>query len=188
MFRSQTSRGITRLNGHHLVLGSRAPTRIPRSFSRSATSSQNVAFRIDGEGTGVAQTVSVQGSPHKIVVDAYPSFGGNDSAPTPLAFSLTSLGSCTQVTGSLVAKDLGIKLGKWQVTVKGDLPTAVLIKGSQGNANWDNVELEVRVQTDAQQDDTFRKFTEETERRCPITQLFKRSGTAWKSHWVNEKI
>jgi uncharacterized OsmC-like protein len=146
-----------------------------------------VPFRIDGEGTGVAQTISVHGSPHRIRVDAYPSFGGNDSAPTPLAFSLSSLGSCTQVTGSLVARDLGIQLGKWNVTVKGDLPTAVLVKGEQGNSNWDNIELEVRVQTNVQ-DDVFQKFAEETERRCPITQLFKRSGTGWKSHWVNDKV
>jgi putative redox protein len=176
MFRTQVSR--------HLARSSRLPL---RQFSTSTITLQKVPFRIDGEGTGVAQTVSVHGSPHKISIDAYPSFGGKDSAPTPLAYSLTALSSCTQVTGSLVAKDLGIKLGKWRVTVKGDLPTAVLVKGEQGNANWDNIELQVRVQTDGDEA-KFQKFADETERRCPITQLFKRSGAGWKSQWVNESL
>ncbi|KAL1985142.1 hypothetical protein VTN96DRAFT_8164 [Rasamsonia emersonii] len=186
MFRTKVSRHIVRSSSSSVRL---PPRSSPRQFSSSPIARQKVPFRIDAEGTGVAQTVSVQGSPHKISVDAYPSFGGKDTAPTPLAYSLTSLSSCSQVTGSLVAKDLGIKLGKWQVTVKGDLGTDVLVKGEQGNANWDNVELQVRVQTDVQGDDAkFQKFAEETERRCPITQLFKRSGAGWKSQWVNEPL
>jgi hypothetical protein len=134
MFRSQTSRCVPRINnGHRLIPTSRVRYNTTvRLFSRSAVISQNVPFRIDGEGTSVAQTISVHGSPHRIRVDAYPSFGGNDSAPTPLAFSLSSLGSCTQVTGSLVARDLGIQLGKWNVTVKGDLPTVVLVRATKG--------------------------------------------------------
>ncbi|KAL1966471.1 hypothetical protein VTN77DRAFT_4393 [Rasamsonia byssochlamydoides] len=185
MFRTPVSRHVrTTTSSARLPLRSSS-----RQFSSSPIASQKVPFRIDSEGTGVAQTVTVQGSPHKISVDAYPSFGGKDTAPTPLAYSLTSLSSCSQVTGSLVAKDLGIKLGRWQVTVKADLGTDVLVKGEQGNANWDNVELLVRVQTDIQGDDTkFQKFADETERRCPITQLFKRSGAGWKSQWVNEPL
>ncbi|KAJ9380438.1 hypothetical protein DTO063F5_6635 [Paecilomyces variotii] len=159
-----------------------------RSFSQSSRALNKIAFRVDGQGRGVAQSVKVKGSPHFIEVDAYPSFGGKDAAPTPLAYALSSLGSCTQVTGSLVAKDLGITLGDWKVTVKADLDPAVLVEGKEGNANWDNVELNVRVQTDAKDDAQFEKFANETERRCPITQLYKRSGTGWKSQWVNEKL
>jgi putative redox protein len=142
MFRLQTSRYISR-HSNSGILRPKLSLRCP--FSSSPIILQKVPFYINGEGTGVAQTVSVQGSLHKIRVDAYLSFGGNDSAPTPLVYLLTSLCACTQVTGSLVAKDLGIKLGKWKVSVKGDLPTAVLVKGEQGNSNWDNIEVEVRV-------------------------------------------
>ncbi|KAL1999429.1 hypothetical protein VTN02DRAFT_4530 [Thermoascus thermophilus] len=158
-----------------------------RQFSSTAGTLAKIPFRVDGTGHGVAQSISVKGSPHQISVDAYPSFGGQDSAPTPLAYALSSLSSCTQVTGSLVARDLGATLGRWRVTVNGELDTAVLVKGHEGNANWDNIELIVHVQTDADEA-TFKRFSEETERRCPITQLFKRSGTGWKSQWVNEKL
>lgn len=85
-----------------------ASTRLPltttRQFSSTARSLNNnnnkIPFRVDGRGHGVAQTVTVKGSPHQISTDAYTSFGGQDSAPTPLAYALTALSSCTQVTGS----------------------------------------------------------------------------------------
>lgn len=172
------------------LASSASTTRLPllnRQFSSTAATLSKIPFRVDGTGHGVAQSIKVKGSPHQISVDAYPSFGGKDSAPTPLAYALSSLSSCTQVTGSLVAKDLGAKLGEWRVTVNGELDPAVLVKGQEGNANWDNIELIVNVQTDADEV-TFKKFSEETERRCPITQLFKRSGAGWKSQWVNEKL
>ncbi|KAL1879666.1 hypothetical protein Plec18167_004128 [Paecilomyces lecythidis] len=173
---------------YRLITRAVRPLQAIRPFSQSSRALDKIPFRVDGQGRGVAQTIKVKGSPHHIEVDAYPSFGGQDASPTPLAYALSSLGSCTQVTGSLVAKDLGIKLGDWYVTVKADLDTAVLVEGKEGNANWDNVELNVRVQTDAKEYGQFERFVNETERRCPITQLYRRSGTGWKSNWVNEEL
>jgi len=157
-------------------------------FSSSSRTLDKIPFRVDGQGTGVAQNIKVKGSPYEISVDAYASFGGSDSAPTPLAYSLSSLGSCTQVTGSLVARDLGINLGNWSVTVKGQLDTDVLVKGKDGNANWDSIELLVSVETDTNDEGKFQRLASETERRCPITQLFKHSGAGWNSQWVNTAI
>ena len=70
---------------------------------------QTVPFVVSAEGTGVAQTLTVAGdSQHVFTADTYPSFGGQDSAPSPLAYALGALTSCHQVTGSIVAKDLGL--------------------------------------------------------------------------------
>lgn len=71
---------------------------------------------------------------------------------------------------------------------RGILDPKVLTKGDEGNSNWDRIELTVSVQTDQRDDAAFRKFASETERRCPITQLFKRSGVDWKSEWVNQAL
>ena len=38
------------------------------------------------------------------------------------------------------------------------------------------------VQTDAT-DEQFATLVTETERRCPVTQLFKRSGVEWDNQW-----
>lgn len=172
-----------------ISLGALAHRQSPHlKFSTSSRTLDKISFRLDGQGTGVAQNIKVKGSPHDITVDAYASFGGSDSAPSPLAYNLSSLGSCTQVTGSLVAKDLGVTLGEWSVTVKGHLDTDVLVNGKDGNANWDSIELEVSLQTDTTDEGKFQQLASETERRCPITQLFKRSGAGWNSRWVNATI
>jgi putative redox protein len=76
------------------------------------------------------------------------------------------------VTGFVVAKDHDIKLGQWDITVKGLLPTAVLVKGEQGNPNWEKVAIEARVQTNidgGSEVPKFKHFVEEVERLCPIT-------------------
>ncbi|OQU95307.1 hypothetical protein CLAIMM_01533 [Cladophialophora immunda] len=159
-----------------------------RQFSGSASVLQSLPVRIHGRGTGTLQTIDVEGKPYKIQTDTYQVLGGNDSAPSPVSYSLASLGSCTQVTGSVVAKDHNIKLGQWDVAVEGLLPTAVLVKGEQGNPNWERIVLTVKVQTDIKggnDDPKFRHFVAEAERRCPITQLFIRSGVAFSSEWTN---
>ncbi|KAF7186004.1 hypothetical protein HII31_12667 [Pseudocercospora fuligena] len=157
-----------------------------RTFARTAARLNTIPFEVKGQGTGVAQKFQVANSSHVINTDAYPAFGGKDAYPSPLHFNLTALSSCTQVTGSIVAKDLGISISKWNVSVKGDLDPSVLIKGVEGNANWSAITLSAEIESDAD-DATFKKLGEETERRCPVTQLFKRSGVDWQSSWKNSK-
>lgn len=155
---------------------------ISRSFSSTDSRRDKVPISVSGCGRGVAQQISVADSPHTISVDTYKSFGGAESAPSPLAYNLSSLASCTQVTGSLVAKDLGVTIGEWNVSVDGQLDPGVLVDGAEGNSNWDSIRLNVTLGTDADQA-TFDRFSSETERRCPLTQLFKRSGVKWDSAW-----
>lgn len=166
------------------TLGKQAMT---RNFSGSSLRCDKVPISVTGRGKGVAQQIHVVDSPHTISVDTYKSFGGAESAPSPLAYNLSSLASCTQVTGSLVAKDVGITLGEWNVSVDGQLDPAVLVGGAEGNSNWDSVKLTVVLRTDAEQS-TFDRFASETERRCPLTQLFKRSGVKWESSWKRENL
>ena len=140
-----------------------------------------VPFAVHGEGTGVAQTLTAGG--HEFHTDAYPAFGGADEAPSPLFYALGALTSCNQVTASLVAKDLGVQLGRWTFDIQGDLDTAVLVGGAEGNANFDRVEVTVSVETDASEEQ-FATLISETARRCPVTQLFERSGLELVNHWT----
>ncbi|MDL5160067.1 OsmC family protein [Actinomycetospora termitidis] len=140
-----------------------------------------VPFAVHGEGTGVYQNLTAGG--HAFATDAYPAFGGQDSAPSPLFYALGALTSCNQVTGSLVAKDLGITVTSWNFDIVGDLDTAVLVGGAEGNANFDRVEVRATIETDASEEQ-FAQLVSETERRCPVTQLFKRSGLEFDNVWT----
>ena len=193
MFQTRLTSALTRRSALLRIPNPRPLASLPtttRPFSLSKPTLQTLPVQIHGVGTGTAQTISVQSKPYTFSTDTYTTLGGNDSAPSPVAYSLASLGSCNQVTGSVVARDHGIKLGEWNVTVTGDLPTAVLVGGEQGNPNWEGVRLLVRVQTDVGEGEgeRFGFFVSEVERRCPITQLFKLSGVRYESEWVNEKL
>lgn len=143
-----------------------------------------VPFIVRSEGWGVAQTLTAAGEAgHTFHTDAYPAFGGSDAAPSPLFYALGALTSCNQVTGSLVARDLGITLGRWSFEIQGDLDTAVLVGGEDGNANFDRVQVRAVVETDATPEQ-FATFVSETARRCPVTQLFVRSGLEFDNDWT----
>ncbi|KAK3356867.1 OsmC/Ohr family [Lasiosphaeria hispida] len=161
--------------------------RLSRTFTTTPRQAQSLALQIHGTGTGTVQTITVPDKPYTISTDTYTVLGGGDASPSPVSYALASLSSCNQVTGFVVAKDHGIQVGKWEVTVDALLPTAVLVGGAQGNPNFEEVRLAVKVQTDAKGAD-FEHFAAEVDRRCPITQLFKRSGVVFKSQWVNEQL
>ncbi|KAK4137090.1 hypothetical protein BT67DRAFT_374491 [Trichocladium antarcticum] len=176
-----------------------APTFAQRALSTTAArrSGQSPALpvHISSTGTGTLQTVTVPGKAYTFAADTYPVLGGTDAAPSPVVYSLASLSACSQVTGHVVARDLGIRLGGWRVDVAARLPTATLVSGAEGNPNWESVAVTLRVQTDlagggtaAEEEERFRHFASEVERRCPITQLFKLSGVRYESEWVNEKL
>lgn len=147
-----------------------------------------VPFVVRAEGTGVAQKLEASGDAgHVFHADAYPAFGGADAAPSPLFYALGSLTSCNQVTANLVAKDLGIRLGRFTFEIQGDLDTAVLVAGADGNANFDRVEVRATVETDADEA-TFATLVSETARRCPVTQLFERSGLEFVNDWTRAEL
>jgi len=142
-----------------------------------------VTFRLTGEGTGVAQTVREDGTHHVIQTDAHPAFGGHDTAPSPLAYALAALTSCTQVTSQIVARDLGLTLGQFHVAVDAKLDPTVLATGAEGVSNFTRLTLDVTIETDAAPD-KFAHFGSEVERRCPVTQLFRRSGVEVTTSWT----
>lgn len=147
-----------------------------------------VPFVVHAEGTGVAQKLEAAGDAgHVFHADAYPAFGGADAAPSPLFYALGSLTSCNQVTANLVAKDLGIRLGRFTFEIQGDLDTAVLVAGAEGNANFERVEVRATVETDADEA-TFATLVSETARRCPVTQLFERSGLEFVNDWTRADL
>ena len=143
-----------------------------------------VPFTVQSQGSGVAQDITVQGEhSHRFASDTYPAFGGADSQPSPLAYTLGALTSCNQISAQLVAKDLGIQVGEFTFSARGELDPSVFVGGADGNANFDSVTVEASVQTDAE-GETFDRFVSELERRCPVTQLFRRSGLAYDSSWT----
>lgn len=144
-------------------------------------------FHLRGRGAGVLQAVSIENSQHAIRIEGHPSLGGRDSAPSPLDFALASLAACNQVTSVIVARQLGVELGAFDIDVRAELDNSVLVYGVDGESNFSRLTLEVAVETDADEA-TFRKLASEVERRCPLTRLYVSSGVAVTAAWRNEPL
>ena len=152
------------------------------------TSSTLVPFALHGGGDGVKQQVEVDGGTLSFAAEGHHAFGGTDSAPSPLDFALGALTSCTQVTGQIVASgDAGIVLGRWDVAVKAHLDGAVLLNGGEGVSNFRDVDLAISVETNLE-GGAFAAFTKEVEHRCPVTQLFRRSGVDVTTRWTSKPL
>ncbi len=143
-----------------------------------------VTFAVSGQGTGVAQTVAVDGADYTIETDAYEAFGGQDRHPSPLAYTLASLSSCNQVTSSIIAKELGITLEHVRFDVAADFNPTTMTTGTDrpGETTFQNLRIDAQIRTDGT-DEQVAELGRETERRCPVSQLFAQAGVSITSNW-----
>lgn len=146
-----------------------------------------VTFSVTGSGTGVRQDVDIVGSGHVVHSDAYEAFGGSDEHPSPLAYALTALSTCNQVTASIVARELGITIDGYEFAVDGDFEPSVMTTGHAVDATHSDtftaVRLRAAVATDATPEQVA-TLGEEVERRCPVSALFRGAGTELTSTWT----
>lgn len=144
-------------------------------------------FDVSGSGEGVLQQVAVDGTSFTFSSEGHRAFGGTDSAPSPLDYVLAAFISCNQVTSKIVALGQGIELGRFEGRINAKLDNSVLAFGADGNGNFESVTLDFSLET-ALDDDAFAAFTAEIARRCPVTQLFERSGVTIHSNWTNKAL
>lgn len=142
-------------------------------------------FAVTGTGSGVAQTVTVDGADYTIETDAYPAFGGADEHPSPISFLLASLSSCSQVTASIVAQELGLVVQHVSFRVEAGFNPTTMTTGvhREGETTVQDVRVTAQVVTHASQEEVDR-LRIETTRRCPVTQLFARAGVQLTSVWT----
>ena len=146
-----------------------------------------IPFALTTDGTGVLQHVAVSGGDLRFSAEGHKSFGGTDSAPSPLDLALGALTSCTQVTSFIVASQRNATLGAWKIDLKAHFDAEVLATGAQGVSNFRDVHLTIEVETDLSGKD-FEAFSADVERRCPVTQLFRGSGVAFSADWTAKPL
>lgn len=105
-------------------------------------------------------------------------------ASSPLDQVLGAFVACNQVTSAIVAQGQGIELGRFSGRVEAELDNSVLVYGAEGNPNFSRVALTVELETQLD-DAAFDVFVAEVTRRCPLTQLFVRSGVEVTTDWKN---
>lgn len=108
-----------------------------------------------------------------VEIDAPEASGGRDRGPTPVEYLLAALAGCVNVTGTHVAREMGLDLDITAVRVSGDLDVSTFRTGEGDRAGYERIRVSVEVDTtaDAAEIEAWRR---ETERRNPVLDTIAR--------------
>ncbi len=106
---------------------------------------------------------------HESIVDEPDSFGGKDLGPNPIEYVFTGLAGCLNVTAHKVASEKGVEIKKLNFKISGDLDIERFMnKDSKKRAGFDEIKVEVEIETDASEA-VEKEILHEAEKRCPIS-------------------
>lgn len=113
--------------------------------------------------------LEVSAREHTLVIDEPAKLGGTDQGPNPLEYMLAALAGCINVTGHLVAKELGFRIKDLSMDIMGELdPARFMGRSTEERAGFKVVKVEVRLEADID-DDTRQSWIESVESRCPVS-------------------
>lgn len=125
-------------------------------------------FKVESESKN-ATRVDVSARNFEFTIDEPENSGGNNDGPTPVEFELGALTGCLNVVGHLVAKEKEIQLEDMTITAEGELnPEKYLGKPSDDRAGFKEIDVQISVETDAEEE-ALQEWAEEVERRCPVS-------------------
>lgn len=104
-----------------------------------------------------------------VVIDEPEKLGGSNAGPNPIELELASLAGCINVTGHLVAKEMGISLDKLEMKVSGSLnPAKFMGRGSEERAGYKSISVDLDMESDASSED-LERWRKQVEDRCPVS-------------------
>ena len=104
-----------------------------------------------------------------VIIDEPEKLGGTNAGPNPIEIELASLAGCLNVTGHLVAKEMGISLEKLEMKVSGSLnPAKFMGRGSDERAGYKTISVSLDVESDASAED-LERWRAQIEDRCPVS-------------------
>ncbi|MDD2197455.1 MAG: OsmC family protein [Bacteroidales bacterium] len=128
----------------------------------------DLKFRIKAQRASDAKTI-VKARNFEIIVDEPQSLGGTDLAPNPVEYVLAALAGCLNVTGSLIAKEMGFELRDLQIEISGNLnPARLFGKTDVERAGYNSVEVKMIPDSDADEV-TLNEWLRKVESRCPVS-------------------
>ncbi len=109
-----------------------------------------------------------------LTIDEPENLGGTNKGPNPVEVLLSSLGGCLSIVGVVVAKEMGLELGNFDLKIQGDLDP----RGFQGTADVPAGFQDIRVKIEEIEgipEEKMEEFIEGIKKRCPIEDTLERS-------------
>lgn len=106
---------------------------------------------------------------HHIIIDEPPAFGGEDTAPSPVAMLLASIAGCINAIGQWTAKEMGFEIQKLEISIDGDGDATAFFTGNmEKRAGFSKIDVNISLKADIteEQKNIWLKNVIE---RCPVT-------------------
>lgn len=110
---------------------------------------------------------------HTVYVDQPEAGGGDNSAPTPLEYTLLSLAACVITISQIVAKQQRIQLRHIDVKVEADIDAEVFMgKGQDNRVGFRGIKVITEIDADMSLEEK-KAFLETVDQRCPVSDNLK---------------
>lgn len=122
-----------------------------------------------GTSQGTTET-TVRAGEFQFIIDEPESFGGQNKAPSPVAYLLGAIAGCVVAIGNQAARELGIKLTRLDAEVEGRINSdAFFGRSFDERPGFSEIVIRLEVDCDADPDpDQFSHWKKQVLERCPV--------------------
>ena len=117
------------------------------------------------------------------VIDEPVERGGTNLAPSPTETALAALAACTNVVGHKVAKLHGVEFQAMHVAIEARLDRRGVTLQEEIDVPFQAVRQIITITTDADEA-LITKVQEDLPKFCPVSKLFRESGTVVTDEWI----
>ena len=131
------------------------------------------SLKVEVVGESLSKTKTrVKARNFEIIVDEPQQLGGTDEAPNPVEYLAAALAGCLNVTGNVVASEMGIEIRSMKIQFSGELDLRGFMGEEGVRPGYEWVKVQIEVDSNASKED-LQKWLEEVKRRCPISDNIK---------------
>ncbi len=127
-----------------------------------------VVFSVTADSVSKTR-IDISTGRHVFSVDEPERLGGTDAGPNPLEYMLGALAGCLNVTGHLVAREMGFEIESMSIQLEGKLDPLVFMGKKKGmRAGFKEIHARMDVDSSASEE-TLGEWAKAVEVRCPVS-------------------
>ncbi|MEL7115489.1 MAG: OsmC family protein [Pseudomonadota bacterium] len=141
-----------------------------------------MTIKIAGQGTSHSRSEAMIDG-NMLVIDEPVARGGTNDGPSPTATAYSALMGCTNVIGHKCASKLGVDIGNLSFAMEVDFDRRGVLLIEEVDVPFTAIRLTV-TSDGPMSDEDLQRVAEETDKFCPISKLYEKSGTDLTVTWT----
>lgn len=141
-----------------------------------------VTTRLEGQSVSHAHIV-IRSRDLTVDIDEPVERGGTNTGLSPTETAFAALVGCTNVIAHKTAHKLGIDIGNTKISLACDFDRRGVLLQEEIDIPFEKIVLRIETDGPATQAELDR-VAAETARFCPVSKLFRQSGTVIEEHWI----